>query len=203
VASAGGRRWLERLAGVAVGSLVTAWWMRGEPVAPDLPAQPAVEPPVVASDPAAVDPPATIRSDAGTQPDPSDGPEIEPAAIAPAPEQPRAPAAAGAPPSLPLPRMPGSTRLSDAARYDDASGTWVLRAAYRVNARPHHVVAFYSKALTDAGLELTSGEDPSAADGTLVTYLYGRSQRIHAQLSVRTRPGDLEARIGILWRVRG
>lgn len=135
---------------------------------------------------------------------PADRPEI--AAGPPPPIPPVAPAAevepgvaeVGPPPTIPLPRMPGSTRLSDSARLDAESATWVLKRAFKIHAREHHVLAFYEKALVDAGLRV-SREAP-AGPGT--TYLLGRSDRVAAQVGVRMRAGTLETRVWILWRER-
>ncbi|HWB76998.1 MAG TPA: hypothetical protein VG755_18650 [Nannocystaceae bacterium] len=208
VASAGALRWIERLAGVALGSLVTAWWMRSDPPA-DPPAEaidapapvviaPLVSAPPVVSDvaPAAV---AVPTSDAIAAP--SEAPTLAPPSDDATTRD--ATTIDGATPTLPLPRMPGSARLSDAARFDDASKTWVLRASYRVHAHPPQVLSFYAKALADAGLVVTEGQDPVKDDGTAIAYLYGRNDRVRAQISVRTQGNELDARIGILWRERG
>lgn len=111
-------------------------------------------------------------------------------------------ASPGEAPPLPLPRMPGATRLSESARFDDAAGVWVRKAAFRVHAREHHVLAFYHKALENEGLAVTEGEDPPDADGGVRRYLHGRSRRVTAQVGVRTRVGALETRVWILWRQR-
>ncbi|MBX7084734.1 MAG: hypothetical protein K1X88_36355, partial [Nannocystaceae bacterium] len=150
---------------------------------------PPVEPPATqASSPPA--PLAADEADAGAAAVPG-GPS-EPAAVAPA----------GAAPSLPLPRMPGAMRLSDSSRFDAQAGAWVLKAAFRVHARSHHVLSFYRKALEDQGLSVTQTDDPPQADGAERTYLHGRSRRVHAQVGLRTRPGELETRVWILWRAR-
>ena len=208
VASAGALRWIERVAGVALGSLVTAWWMRADPPA-DPPAPMEIDPaphsaaaslapgddaaPRSVAAPVAAAAPVTV---------PASAPSIASEA-APIDDASPAPPIDGTTPTLPLPRMPGAARLSDATRFDDASKTWVLRASYRVHAHPPQVLSFYAKALADAGLAVTEGQDPVKDDGTAITYLYGRSDRVRAQVSVRTQGNELEARIGILWRERG
>ena len=121
-------------------------------------------------------------------------------AVIPAPSA--APAAAAEAPALPLPRMPGATRLSESVRYDEVAGAWVCKAAFRVHAREHHVLAFYRKALENEGLVVTEGEDPPDEAGGVRRYLHGRSRRVTAQVGVRTRVGALETRVWILWRVR-
>ncbi|MBK6916943.1 MAG: hypothetical protein IPH07_06050 [Deltaproteobacteria bacterium] len=113
-----------------------------------------------------------------------------------------APAAATEAPALPLPRMPGATRLSESVRYDEVAGAWVRKAAFRVHAREHHVLAFYRKALENEGLVVTEGEDPPDEAGGVRRYLHGRSRRVTAQVGVRTRVGALETRVWILWRAR-
>lgn len=203
VASPGALRWIERLVGVALGSLVTAWWMRADP--PADPPQAAIDPPVPQVTAPEVSAPVVASAPAVS------APVVTPAAAAPIAQEIAAPLddATSAPPSadttptLPLPRMPGAARLSDAARFDDASKTWVLRASYRVHAHPPQVLSFYAKALADAGLAVTEGQDPVTEDGTAIAYLYGRNDRVRAQISVRTQGSELEARIGILWRERG
>jgi len=102
------------------------------------------------------------------------------------------------PPVLPLPRMPGSVRLASAAEIDDATGQWRLTAAFRVNAHVPHVLAFYRKALADAGLEVDELA-PEDEQGTPV--LRGRSDRVQARIDLTTKPGQLETRIWILWHV--
>lgn len=108
----------------------------------------------------------------------------------------------GTAPELPLPRMPGDTRLSGTARFDAESSSWVIKGAYRVHARDHHVIAFYRKALLDQGLSVSLAEDPPAADGAVKTYLRGKSSRVHAQVGIMPRVGTLETRVWILWRTR-
>jgi hypothetical protein len=102
-------------------------------------------------------------------------------------------------PELPLPRMPGMTKLSSSARFDDATATWRLKAAFRVNAHVPHVLAFYRKALEDAGLALEQPE-PAAEEGPFV--LVGKSETVHAQVGIRSKPNELETRVWVLWRVR-
>ncbi len=102
-------------------------------------------------------------------------------------------------PEMPLPRMPGMTRLSSSAQYDAEAGTWKLKAAFRVNAHVPHVLAFYRKALADEGLEVDEPE-PESDDAPRV--LVGKSDRVHAQIGIRTKPNELETRVWILWRVR-
>jgi hypothetical protein len=103
------------------------------------------------------------------------------------------------PPALPLPRMPGMTKLSSSARYDAPSRTWKLEAAFRVNAHVPHVLAFYRKALADEGLEI---EEPEPVDEAAPRVLVGKSERVHAQIGIRTKPNELETRVWMLWRVR-
>lgn len=201
VASAGALRWIERVVGVALGSLLTAWWMRADPPA---------DPPATEIDPAPPSAEASIAPRDGAAPQSVAAPVAAPAPVpaaaadaAPNGDASPAPPFDGTAPTLPLPRMPGAARLSDAARFDDASKTWVLRASYRVHAHPPQVLSFYAKALADAGLAVTEGQDPVKDDGTAIAYLYGRSDRVRAQVSVRTQGNELEARIGILWRERG
>ncbi len=155
------------------------------------PDAPALREPSRAGDPAAIDAspppadaaaPAQSAGDAGTP------------ALAPTP--------AGEPPSLPLPRMPGAMRLSDSSRFDAEAGAWVLKAAFRVHARSHHVLSFYRKALEDQGLSVTQADDPPQADGAERTYLHGRSRRVHPQVGLRTRPRERETRVWIRWRAR-
>ena len=99
---------------------------------------------------------------------------------------------------LPLPRMPGSVRLASAAELDDATGQWRLTAAFRVNAHVPHVLAFYRKALADAGLEV---DEIAPVDEQGMPVLRGRSDRVQARIDLTTKPGQLETRIWILWQV--
>lgn len=108
----------------------------------------------------------------------------------------------GTAPDLPLPRMPGDTKLSNTARWDAESASWVLKGAYRVHARSHHVIAFYRKALLDQGLSVSVAEDPPTDDGAVKTYLRGKSSRVHAQVGIMPRTDSLETRVWILWRTR-
>lgn len=212
-------RWFDRIVGVVIGSIATAWWLRPEPV----PAQTAGT-----TAAAAVDAPvshATTREDAAAV-GASEGPHLlreratEPRADDPAPlaaESPReaeplpdtpaqpetAPPTDLTPvPAVPLPRMPGDTRLSSTSRFDDETRSWILKTAYRVHARDHHVVAFYRKALADEGLAVTQSEDPPRPDGAVKTYLHGKNARTHAQVGIMPRVGALETRVWILWRTR-
>lgn len=217
-------RWIDRVLGVAVGALVTAWFLRRAPeavvvadasdpaVAPTSAVRPAPEPiPVAVAAATTRAPEATARSSGPEAPSPPrmaevvTAPREREAATAsrqPATSPPEA-ASAGEPPPLPLPRMPGDTRLSSSARFDAASESWVLKAAFRVHARDHHVLAFYRKALADQGLAVTQSEDPPTADGAVKTYLHGKSARVHAQVGILPRTDALETRVWILWRSRG
>lgn len=100
---------------------------------------------------------------------------------------------------MPLPRMPGMTKLSSSAHHDAETGTWKLKAAFRVNAHVPHVLAFYRKALENEGLVVEEPE-PESEDAPRV--LMGKSDRVHAQIGIRTKPHELETRVWILWRVR-
>lgn len=216
--SAGALRWVERLAAVALGSLLTLWWTRDVDDAPQeasaVPAAAAAPLVSAAADVApareqvpiempAVREPASAEERGAPSPRDVVDPIREPAPASDAPvDVADASAPVGEAPVLPLPRMPGSARLSDAARFDSPTNTWVLRGSYRVHAHVPHVLAFYTKALEDAGLVVTQGEDPERPDGTKTVYLYGRSDRVRAQVSVRTQGTQLDARIGLLWRAR-
>jgi len=105
-------------------------------------------------------------------------------------------------PALPLPRMPGDTKLSTSSRFDEENNAWIVKAAYRVVAREHHVVAFYRKALTDQGLTVTHSQAQPGADGSVKTYLHGKNGRVHAQIGIAPRIDVLETRVWILWRTR-
>jgi hypothetical protein len=109
-------------------------------------------------------------------------------------------AATGAAPSLPLPRMPGMTKLSSSAQFDAETNTWKLKAAFRVNAHVPHVLAFYRKALANEELAV---EDVAPVSEDEPYVLIGRSERVHAQVGIRTKPHELETRVWLLWRVRG
>lgn len=214
-------RWLDRIGGAAIGAIATAWWLwpraehddvieAGEVAPVAEVAHAAVEaivaPPVVAVPPTIAvssnDGPAQA-SDSGVSPeaDAVDEPPTEPASTA---IEPRADSASPATvaPELPLPRMPGDTRLSTSSRFDEASKSWIVKAAYRVVAREHHVVAFYRKALTDQGLTVTHSQAQPSADGSVKTYLHGKNGRVHAQVGIAPRTDVLETRVWILWRTR-
>jgi hypothetical protein len=110
---------------------------------------------------------------------------------------------AGAPgeaqvPVLPLPRMPGSVRLASRTEHDDATGEWKITAAFRVPAHVPQVLAFYRKALADAGLAV---DEIAAADGEGTPILWGKNERVQARIDLTTKPGELETRIWILWHV--
>lgn len=219
-----GRAWLDRIVGVAVGSVATAWILRPEP-ASDAPAvaldasgpssgsdgeaigatgQGGVADPGGDLAAIAADPPRVDHTPRETEAVSLGGPvpdRVVPAAEPPAPPSPE-PVAAVDTPVLPLPRMPGDTRLSASARRDHDKGAWILKAAYRVHARDHHVIAFYRKALADQGLVVTRTEDPPDASGATKTYLHGRSARVHAQVGILPRTDALETRVWILWRTR-
>ena len=102
-------------------------------------------------------------------------------------------------PELPLPRMPGMTKLSSSAEFDAETDTWKLKAAYRVNAHVPHVLAFYRKALENEALAV---EDipPAGEDDPYV--LLGRNDTVRAQVGIRTKPHELETRVWLFWRVR-
>jgi len=119
--------------------------------------------------------------------------------VAPFPVEIEREVAADAAPSLPLPRMPGMTKLSSSAEFDAATNTWKLEAAFRVNAHVPHVLAFYRKALADAEL-VVEDVTPTSEDGPYV--LLGKNDRVRAQVGVRTKPHELESRVWVLWRVR-
>ncbi len=140
------------------------------------------------------------RGDAPSPEPPSDPPTAPPDLVASDTdaESPIVASAVGEPPVVPLARMPGSTRLSDSARFDAESSTWVLKRAFKIYARDHHVLAFYEKALRDAGLRVSRNAPPSGG----MTYLSGRNDRVAAQVGIRTREGVLETRAWILWRER-
>ncbi len=208
-------RWLDRVVGVAVGAVVTAWLLRSDPSPsrPDesIPAAPGplgppeseIGSPVPDASVLAVAPSgevAPIAPIAQREAEPVVAP-LEPA-VSPRRVEPLPPTDAAAPPLLPLPRMPGDTRLSSSARFDDAAGSWILKSAFRVHAREHHVIAFYRKALADEGLDVTLVEDPPGADGTVKTYLHGKNGRTHAQVGILPRTDALETRVWILWRAR-
>lgn len=200
-----------------IGSIVTAWWlwprvdddvvavhaqsdvapvaaMHENDDAPAAPIEPPHQPPV---------------GTASVVPAPSEVPEAAPMpmpARATDESTGEAPTDAAPPtdtaPLLPLPRMPGDTRLSSSSRFDAATKSWIVKAAFRVVAREHHVVAFYRKALTDQGLTVTFSQAPPAADGSVKTYLHGKSGRVHAQVGIAPRMDVLETRVWILWRTR-
>ena len=203
-------RWLDRVVGVAVGAGVTAWLLRSDPSPPDesIPAAPGllgspeseIGSPVLEASAMAVAPSPEVAPIAKREAEPVVAP-LEPA-VSPRRVEPLPPTDAAALPLLPLPRMPGDTRLSSSARFDEAAGSWILKSAFRVHAREHHVIAFYRKALADEGLEVTLVEDPPGADGTIKTYLHGKNGRIHAQVGILPRTDALETRVWILWRAR-
>jgi hypothetical protein len=229
-------RWIDRVLGIAVGSLVTAWFLRRDPepmdaveaaepvVAPAAAVRPTPEPiPVAvaaatlrAAEPMhAAAPVATAEVRTVVEPIVDAEPsriEAEPSRIDAEPSRTASDAASRSPdpdrtppgdaPLLPLPRMPGDTRLSSSARFDAATESWILKAAFRVHARDHHVLAFYRKALADQGLTVTHSEDPPTADGAVKTYLHGKSARVHAQVGILPRTDALETRVWILWRSR-
>jgi len=217
-------RWIDRVLGIAVGSLVTAWFLRREPepVAVEAEATDPVMAPASAVRPTTAPIPVAVPTTGpveATAPVPAVG-VIAPVAARDAADASREPAEPrratadatreaasadppGDAPTLPLPRMPGDTRLSSSARFDAATDAWILKAAFRVHARDHHVLAFYRKALADQGLAVTESEDPPTADGAVKTYLHGKSARVHAQVGILPRTDALETRVWILWRSRG
>lgn len=147
-------------------------------------------------------PPSRDADDAALPSDPPPAPTDIATAHAEAAADPRAeaPTTTAAAPPLPLPRMPGDTKLSTSARWDETSSSWVLKGAYRVHARSHHVIAFYRKALLDQGLSVSIAEDPPTPEGAVKTYLRGKSSRVHAQVGIMPRTDSLETRVWILWR---
>jgi hypothetical protein len=217
-------RWIDRVLGIAVGSLATAWFLRGDPepvdeteaadpvVAPATAVRPTPEPIPVAIAAATVRAAEPVSRVAAVEPPRADAQPVSPGAtVEPSRTGAELPAARSAPagetppgdaPPLPLPRMPGDTRLSSSARFDAATEAWILKAAFRVHARDHHVLAFYRKALADQGLTVTQSEDPPTADGAVKTYLHGKSARVHAQVGILPRTDALETRVWILWRSR-
>jgi hypothetical protein len=202
VASPNHSRWIDRIVGAAIGAMATAWWLwpravddgdviAQSDVAPTeevIDVAPEVPPPV--ETPAADEVPAAPVVDDVPR-------EIEASPVA-APTEPATTTA----PALPLPRMPGDTRLSNSSRFDETTRSWIVKAAYRVVAREHHVVAFYKKALVDQGLTVTQSQAQPAADGSVKTYLHGKSGRVHAQVGIAPRTDVLETRVWILWRTR-
>jgi hypothetical protein len=206
-------RWLDRIVAAAIGAGVMAWWTwprateHGDAIA-----QSDVAPIEVPHEPAPVEAPA--RQDvavAAVAEAPVRASEAVPVVAAPIVATPieapiEAPTSEATPsssaPVLPLPRMPGDTRLSSSSRFDEESASWIVKAAYRVVAREHHVVAFYRKALTDQGLTVTHSQAQPAADGSVKTYLHGKSGRVHAQVGIAPRTDTLETRVWILWRTR-
>ncbi len=221
-------RWIDRVVGVTIGAGATAWLLRGDPEAVAVrdegpPAGVGIDPVAIAGE-QAPDAPSRKVMTAGAgvvaptdaaapvSSDPTDDAAIAAPHVAMPVDVPTAgldvqpsatPAADPADaPALPLPRMPGDTRLSGSSRFDATGPAWILKAAYRMHVREHHVIGFYRKALADQGLTVTQSEDPPGLDGSIKTYLHGRSARVHAQVGILPRTGELETRVWILWRTR-
>jgi hypothetical protein len=213
-------RWIDRIAGAAVGAGVMAVLLRAdegdapapiEVAAAEVDAEADTGAATGAGAGAGTETETDAETDAGTrlQPESRVQPEAEPQPE-PEPEPEAVEGTAGMPvaevavpstpaPKIPLSRLPGTRTLRTSQRFDAEIPAWVLTHSLQVPAGAAQVESFYRKALENAGLKVSAFVEPVTDRWAVRVTVRGRGRRDKVQVSIRQPSGEMRTTARIIW----
>jgi hypothetical protein len=217
-------RWIDRIAGAAVGAGVMAVLLRAdegdapapiEVAAAEVDAEADTGAATGAGAGAGTETETDAETDAGTRLQPESQvqpePEAEPQPEAePEPEPEAVEGTAGMPvaevavpstpaPKIPLSRLPGTRTLRTSQRFDAEIPAWVLTHSLQVPAGAAQVESFYRKALENAGLKVSAFVEPVTDRWAVRVTVRGRGRRDKVQVSIRQPSGEMRTTARIIW----